>query len=479
MNTVFLMEEFIMSGFFIEIVRFFASILLSLGLLVSPFAQYTTVENREYHDGELTVEPEEGKFLSLTAVDEGWDIYNPYEGDDFGYRYGPSMIMNADGSIDAYFSTPGTHDEWDWITYRHSPDGGKTWTEEVSVLEPTADSPDFYSCCDPGIVKAGDYYYLAYTSTIQHEGLDNNVFVARSKNPDGPFEKWNGNGWGGARPVPIIEYTGDPTTYGAGEPSMVVLDGKLYLYYTWRDGPVNQTRVSVADATNENWPATLQYKGIGMTHRDGAFDSADVKYVEDYGKFIAVVTFERFTTESCVGVYVSDDGLTFLESYVTKTNISHCCHNCGITGRANGHIRLSDDIYLAYGYGDKWAYWPTRLNKVEIGLIDAPDFSDHLNDNVKTPVTFQPKSWYVNYIGIVPEKRCYELKTGETINLRIYKADTSLVTKRLYKDVTFSGFDESIITANGTKITAVSVGETFVTAEWNGHTSEIIVKVTE
>lgn len=98
---------------------------------------------------------------------------------------------------------------------------------------------------------------------------------------------------------------------------------------------------------------------------------------------------------------------------------------------------------------------------------------------MKTPVTFQPKSWYVNYIGIVPEKRCYELKTGETLNLRIFKADTSLVTKRLYKDVTFSGFDESIITANGTKITAVSVGETFVTAEWNGHTAEIIVKVTE
>lgn len=465
-----------MYNFFLSIVRFFCSILLTLGILQTPYAQYTPLEGRAYTDAELSVAPQEGKYLSLTAVDEGHDIYNPFVSDDFGYRYGPSMILNADGSIDAFFSCPGTNGEWDWITYRHSPDGGKTWTKEVSVLEPTGDSPDFYSCCDPGVIKFGDYYYIAYTSTVNEEGLDNNVFVARCKTPDGDYEKWNGNGWGGS-PKPIIEYTGDPTTYGAGEPSLVVLDDVLYLYYTWRDGPVNQTRVSTADATNENWPATLEYRGIGMTHRDGTFDSADVKYVEDYGKFMAVVTFNRFTTDSCVGVYVSDDGITFLESYVTKTNISHCCHNCGITGRPNGHIRLSDGVYLAYAYGDQWGYWPTRLNKVEIGLIDASDFSDMENENIKTPVKAAHKSWSINYLGIFPEQRVYELSKGETVDVEMHSADTSLDYKTIRKGVTFSGFDESIISADGTKITAVSAGETFVTAEWNGYRAEFIVRV--
>ena len=124
-----------MYNFFLSIVRFFCSILLTLGILQTPYAQYTPLEGRAYTDAELSVAPQEGKYLSLTAVDEGHDIYNPFVSDDFGYRYGPSMILNADGSIDAFFSCPGANGEWDWITYRHSPDGGKTWTKEVSVLD--------------------------------------------------------------------------------------------------------------------------------------------------------------------------------------------------------------------------------------------------------------------------------------------------------------------------------------------------------
>ena len=209
------------------IVRFFASILLTLGILQSPFAAFTPMADRAYTDGELTVAPDETKYVKITAVDEGHDIYNP-PADDAGYRYGPSMIINADGSIDAYLSAPGVRGEWDWIIYRHSPDGGKTWTEEKAVLQPTADSVDFYSCCDPGVIKLGDYYYIAYTSTTNENGTDNCVFAARSKNPDGPFEKWNGNGWGG-KPSPIVVFTGDEDAYGAGEPSMVELNGKLYI----------------------------------------------------------------------------------------------------------------------------------------------------------------------------------------------------------------------------------------------------------
>lgn len=462
----------------LKFVRFFVSILLTLGILQSPYAQYTPPDGRAYTDGELDVQPEPGKFLSLTAVDEGRDIYKPYVGDGYGYRYGPSMIRNADGSIDAYFSTMGTRGEWDWITYRHSPDSGKTWTQEVSVLEPTGDSPDFYSCCDPGIIKFGDYYYLAYTSTVNPEGLENNVFVARSKAPDGPFEKWNGNGWGG-RPEPIIEYDGDPTTYGAGEPSLVVLDNILYVYYTWKDGPMNQTRVSTADATEENWPAAMQYQGVAITRRNGTYDSADIKYIEDYGKFIAVVTCERFSTDSFIGVYVSDDGLVFSESYALRTNISHCCHNCGITGRPNGHIRLSDDIYLGYAYGDQWGYWPTRLNKVEISLTDGADFSDLDNSNLKTPVVPVEKSVFVNYIGIIPDSRVYEVSKGELFVPEILKADTSLTTDRVLAGIRFYGYDEEIISVTGTVLRALSPGETFVTAEWKGHTAEFIVKVSE
>ena len=362
--------------------------------------------------------------------------------------------------------------------YRHSPDGGETWTAEKAVLKPTPDSTDFYSCCDPGVVKVGDYYYLGYTSTTNIDGVDNNVFVARSKNPDGPFEKWNGNGWGG-RPEPIVDYTGDVTAFGAGEPSFIVKGDKLYIYYTWKDVNINQTRVAVADATDENWPATMEYKGVAIDYRDYmSADSADVKYVEDFGKFIAINTIQRFTTNSFIGCFVSDDGITFNESCVVKENISHCCHNAGISSRPNGHIRTQDGVYLAYAYGDIWAHWSTRMNKVDLSLADAPDYSELEKENLKTPIVHINADWYVNYVGITSEDQVYEVPlSGKTTKVVILKADKDLNLKKIKKDVTFTDYDESIISFDGFKIVPKAQGETFVTVNWNGYSDVFLVKV--
>ncbi len=136
----------------IEIIRFFAAILLALGIIQAPVVYYTPLEDRAFTDEEPEVAPDSSKFVKIHAVDEGKDIYAPTDGMDFGYRYGPTILTNADGSIDAFFAAPGAVGEWDWIIYRHSPDGGETWTDETAVIKPTPDSPDFYSCCDPGVV---------------------------------------------------------------------------------------------------------------------------------------------------------------------------------------------------------------------------------------------------------------------------------------------------------------------------------------
>ena len=469
-----------MSDFILKIVRFFVSLFVSFGIIEAPFAEYTPLENRDYGEyEELDITPDGTKYIKIKATDTGKDIYSVPKNVSYAYRYGPSVITNADGSIDAWFAGLGGCDEWDWIIYRHSPDGGETWTDETAVLAPTPDSPDFYSCCDPGVIKIGEYYYLGYTSTVHPDGIINDVFVARSRKPDGPFEKWNGNGWGG-KPVPIIEYDGDPATFGAGEPSFVELDGRLYIYYTWRDGTINSTRVAVADATNENWPATMEYKGTALTYKDGACDSADVKYVEDFGKFVAVNTVDRFTEESSIGVYVSDDGITFSPSYSLKTNISHCCHNCGISSRANGHIRLEDDVFLAYAYGDQWGLWPTRMHKVEISLTDAPDFSDYNNANHKTVTELSGNSVFVDYIGITTDPHNIELKLSDKkTEIEVYSFDSTYRSEKIRKGVTFSNYDTDIVEINGLKITAKAVGQTFVTAEWKGFTKDFIVTVTE
>lgn len=466
--------------FIIRIISFLLSLLMPLGIINSPYADYTPLENRSHGDYEqLEVEPDASKYISIKAADTGKDIFQLTEGISYGYRYGPSLITNADGSIDAWFAAPGGKGEWDWIMYRHSPDGGETWTDETAVLAPTPDSPDFYSCCDPGVIKVGDYYYLGYTSTVHPDGIINDVFVARSRKPEGPYEKWNGNGWGG-KPEPIVKYDGDPKTFGAGEPSFVLLNDKLYVYYTWRDGAVNQTKVAVADATDENWPATMEYKGVAVTYKDGACDSADVKYVEDFGKFVAVNTVDRFSEESSVGVYVSDDGISFMPSYSLKTNISHCCHNCGISSRENGHIRLEDDVFLAYAYGDKWGFWPTRMHKVELSLIDSPDFSDYQNTNVKTEAEFLPMSYYVDYVGITTDPHEYVCSVSDkAFKVEVFKFDSLLSFQKIFTGVKLSGYDPEVISVNGMRIKPVGTGQTFVTAEWNGFSVNFVVTVTE
>ena len=166
---------------------------------------------------------------------------------------------------------------WDKITWRHSVDGGKTWTDEADALLPSDGKRDAFSVCDPGVAKWGGWYYIAYTSTEEPNGFDNDLYIARSKTPTGPWEKWSGNGWG-QDPQPVIDYEPaaghESEVFGAGEPCIVVKDDVVYLYYSYNDYLVESnvycttTRVSVASAKDENWPGHLEYKGIALDKSD-------------------------------------------------------------------------------------------------------------------------------------------------------------------------------------------------------------------
>jgi len=456
----------LITGFFMLIAS------LGGGLFTRPVTP-TPLEGRGYTDGELTVTADTNKFLNVTVHGAGKNIYEPTK-DKAGYRYGPSVFVNADGSLDAWFAAPGGQGEWDWITYRHSPDGGESWTNEVRALYPTPDSMDFYSTCDPGAVEFGGYYYLGYTSTIYERGVCNNVFVARSKTPQGPYEKWNGSGWGG-KPEPIVYFDEDSLCWGAGEPSFVVKGGTLYIYYTWmsRDAAgnaVNQTRVATADARDENWPAAMVNRGVAMDRSAiPGSDSADVKYIEDYGKFIAVSTSERLGENSYVSIYESNDGLTFAEVNKLKTNISYYCHNAGISSRPNGHIRLGIEQYIAYAYGPQWGVWATRLQPIEIGLVDEKDFSDAANANAKTDVLpAEPKTAPV-FLALTTSPHFYERKVSQgCFFIDYYLVDTDFRTHALVfaNTIRYSGYDESVIRIEGSRCTPLAPGETSVTATY-------------
>ena len=313
----------------------------------------------------IEIQEENLNHVNVSMDGEGYNIYAPVSGTS-GYRYGPSIIYYEDGTMDAYFSANANNVEWDWISYRHF--DGESWGKEKIVLEPSSNTYDHFSTCDPGVIFFNGYYYLGYTSTIRDVGggENNNVFVARSKNPDGPFEKWNGNGWGGL-PKPIVYYDELENSYGAGEVSFVIKDDRLYCYYSWICPHSNQTRLAIADLS-ENWPSTLQYNAKCFEHSAGQ-DSVDVVYVEEIDKFLAFSSIYRFTDESGVCVYESDTGVTFKLSSIVRDNVSMYCHNLGISKRPNGHISLDDNLLVGYAYSSfakSVGAWATRFQNIKL-----------------------------------------------------------------------------------------------------------------
>ena len=300
---------------------------------------------------------------TLEVLDEGEVMYSPGNGS--GYRYGPSILKNEDGSIDVWFSSPGNGRQWDYIRYRHS-DDGEHYTSEQIVLKPTENSDDRYSVCDPGAIFFNNYYYLGYTSTStsKNGGVNNSAFVARSKYPDGPFEKWNGKGWGG-KPKPIIEYDGNPNNWGAGELSFVIKDETLYIYYSWIDNEY-LTKVAVSDLS-ENWPANIEQIDTVIVHDNGQ-DSVDVVYADDLDMFFGFAVESRFNADSGISIYKSKDGIEF-EQMDTITDIHPYAHNMGISKDLNGHINSEEEQILGYAYARGsgkyyWGKWYTMFNKV-------------------------------------------------------------------------------------------------------------------
>lgn len=438
------------------------------------------------------------KHLKVKAKDTGYDVYAPIKGSNWGYHYGPAILLNDDGSIDAWFASPGKGGEMDWFAYKHSDDGGTTWGNETIALFPTAGSLDELSVCDPDVIHFGDYYYIGYTSTIDvtDGGLCNSAFVARSKNPQGPWEKWNGSGWGGD-PWPMVYYEGKGADWGLGEPSLVVVDDTLYIYHSMICSDLDGQRSSrchvyTADATDENWPATMKYQGVVLdytagTREDGYVyenhDSIDVAYVEQYKKFIAVGTNRRFGNESCIVYYESNDGLKFTRVSELNENILAGCHNCGISKDGNGHIKQGDKVIIGYAYAGannkEWGFWATRFNEIEITVTDEIDRSGESEKNTKEKMTLYdpPKEPYL--IALTSDVHEYRKNVGKTFTVDLITFDNAYTPEQVTdaSKVTFRDYDKDIIRFDGFEVTALKEGETTFTAEYEGLTQQFSVVV--
>ncbi len=443
---------------------------------------------------------DQDRHIGLSVTDPGYDVFRPVDSPHFDYRYGPSMILNDDGSIDAYFSAPGDgQKEYDWISYRHSDDNGATWSEDKMILSSDPGSRDSVSVCDPDVFYYAGYYYLGYTSTLDHEnkGLANSVFLARSRYPDGPFSKWDGKGYG-KEPVPIVCYDGTWLGWGAGEPSFVVLDDTLYLYTTMDTYAadyvrVRTTEVRTADLRDPDWPSKLEYRGVAVVRTDNPgeegyeyndCDSWDVAYIEEYGKFVSVCTNRRFNRDSCILYYESDDGINFEGVSELNENIICGCHNCGIMGDKSAHIKKGDRTFLGYAYGGsgdpKWGMWATRFAPFSISLKKDSDTVNEEKENLKERRRFTKRSDTMGLIFFSTDRLTAIGRLGDSsIPLSFYIYDEAFIRHPVNADfVRLTGYDRRVINTINGRVIPAGEGITYAYAEYEGFKRRICFVVT-
>ncbi len=254
-----------------------------------------------------------------------------------------------------------------------SSDINAEWTEQPDdpTVAPTPDKADKYYAKCGSVVKAGNYYYMAYQgSETFSEKTDNYIFVARAETKDAiDWEKWNGTDWGGD-PAPLFSVDiSEPELYfGAGEPSLVIKDGVIYLYYTYcttEDGALN-TYLMTADATDENWPANLSDKGLVMDRSafaTTAMDGASVVYAEELNSFVALHSVNNNEVNSYFAIWQSADGVSGWSHVGTiYSNTRVRAKYPRFIVNEEGHIQASTPHKILYQFGESQANWQTYMS---------------------------------------------------------------------------------------------------------------------
>jgi hypothetical protein len=149
------------------------------------------------------------------------------------YNYAPTVVA-AHGQYQMWWCSqlPGAARPGDQILYatatsEDGPFAGPDGAPADMVFGNSPNGFDSLHTCDPSVIEVGGTYYLYYTGTADPHGNANAIGLATS--PDGVnWTRANGG-------APIVSASGDvhrANAYGAGQPSVLFLDGRYYLMFT-------------------------------------------------------------------------------------------------------------------------------------------------------------------------------------------------------------------------------------------------------
>jgi hypothetical protein len=300
--------------------------------------------------------------LPIFAYSAGNESVALNEGAQFNtYAYAPS-IMKV-GNEYYMWACSGVSGTGDSVVFTSSTDGVH-WTDQTFALHAfDALSPDrdgFYSnACDPSVVQftpvAGGpmYYYMFFSMT--YKGISTVNGVARSTSPSGPFSVYIGGDPNAAgnwvaqvdsnhKPYIIQRAASVPcdenTCYGAGQPTVVVKNGTLQMWYT--DTTANPFGIYY----------TTSQDGVSWTTAvptSMAATSVDVKYDPSSGQYLMLEMGNQMLAGASISLFSSTDGLNWVQrSVYGGTSLPPFSHNPGMLGDASGYF-ISDHPFIGFG----------------------------------------------------------------------------------------------------------------------------------
>jgi hypothetical protein len=228
------------------------------------------------------------------------------------------------------------------------------------------------AACDPSLVFYGGFYYLYYSSAITTapKSYQTVIQVARSFNIAGPYLTYTQRGTWENKPRdpkviirPLEIHSTAPIGYGAGQQSVIVRNGELFMWYTVDSVLVSgQPQVKTYMLQSSDPVTWLPDLGRATNLTNQA--SIDVKYDALQSKFVMIRVEQEFHADSYLARAYSSDGFTWTmpETVLPSSEFPPYTHDVGIAGDETGTLAVSPALVgfgapYDLGHQNDWAQW--------------------------------------------------------------------------------------------------------------------------
>jgi len=221
------------------------------------------------------------------------------------------------------------------------------WVQQYKGVDQTWGDPSVVRLRSSRTPHASEY--VMYVSAVADGTNWNQIYRLTSK---------NGINWTIDPQSPVVKAkNGGVAGYGSGSPSVLILDGRWWMYYYSQSEPEGPGVYLRKSTDGVAW-------GDAFKTSDNVSSAVDVKYIDALKEFVAVSDVEA----KGGGVYtlVSQDGVRWsggAPPYLSEDANAYLCHNPGFIGTDRGHG--FPDMYVTYGASQE-PFGPTEYYTREL-----------------------------------------------------------------------------------------------------------------